>query len=105
MTTEERNAQSAVRLRQALKNAGLRQQELADNSGITKALISRYMHGTASPSPQNAEKIAEILKVEAWWLMGLDAPDKDPLAENYAKLSRQEKKSLWQILQKLMSTD
>ena len=109
VTNEQRNAATASRLSQALEKAGLTQQELVFNSGVSKASISQYMHGTASPSPENAQKLARILKVDTGWLMGFDTPTKagdvkkDVFAENYAELSDNEKTLFWEILQKLTS--
>lgn len=65
---------TAFRLREALSDAGLSQQELADKSHIGKSSISHYINGSNEPGNKSAYQIAEVLKVNPAWLMGLDAP-------------------------------
>lgn len=65
---------TAIRLREALSEANLTQQELADKSHIGKSSISHYINGTNEPGNKSAYQIAEVLKVNPAWLMGLDAP-------------------------------
>ena len=108
MTDEQRNTATANRLAQALQKSGLTQQELSDRSGVAKSSISQYIHGVASPSPGNSQKLAKVLNVDEGWLMGFDTPANagnvkkdDTLMANYANLSEKEKISLWEILQKL----
>ncbi len=65
-------AETARRLSEALNDAGMNQQQLADASGIKKASISQYINGTHAPSNLSAGKMADILKVDAAWLCGFN---------------------------------
>lgn len=69
---------TALRLREALEDANISQQELADKSHIGKSSISHYINGSNEPRNKTAYKLAEVLKVNPAWLMGLDAPKHDP---------------------------
>lgn len=76
-------AETARRLSEALNDAGMNQQQLADASGIKKASISQYVNGTHAPSNISAGKMANILKVNAAWLCGFNVQkfnDKKPEA-------------------------
>ncbi len=65
---------TAQRLKDALYNANLSQQELANLSGVAKASISHYTTGRFAPSNVSAEKMARVLDVSPLWLMGFDVP-------------------------------
>lgn len=69
---------TALRLREALRDANMTQQELADKSHIGKSSISHYINGTNEPGNKSAYQIAKVLKVNPAWLMGLDAPKYNP---------------------------
>lgn len=69
---------TALRLREALGDANMTQQELADKAHIGKSSISHYINGTNEPGNKSAYQIAKVLKVNPAWLMGLDAPKKNP---------------------------
>ena len=77
-----KNPETAKRLSDALSNAGLTQQELADLSGISKSSISHYCNGTYVPSNVSAGKMAKVLHVSPVWLMGFDVPEKLPNAKD-----------------------
>lgn len=62
---------SSRRLRQALDANEMKQQELADKSGVSKYSISQYLSQRSIPSNISAGKIGEVLKVNPMWLMGL----------------------------------
>ena len=63
---------TARRLREAMNDIGISQQELADKSGIGKSSISHYINGSNEPGNKSAYEIAKILNVNPAWLMGLD---------------------------------
>lgn len=117
MTVEARHKITAARLKQAISRAGIKQQELADLSGLDKSFISHYCSGKFSPSLEKAEKMGKILGVNAAWLMGVDLPDtpsffkdfeKDmrfrEFAQRYAMLSSTEQDSFWTIGEKLFKS-
>lgn len=66
---------TANRLKQAMNNININAQELADKSGVSKASISQYVNGSHKPSNISAPKLAQVLQVNAMWLMGFDMED------------------------------
>lgn len=48
-------------IRQKLKEKDMTQRELAEETGLTESIISRYCHGTRNPRLYNVLKIAEVL--------------------------------------------
>lgn len=67
----------------ALSDSNMTQQDLANISGIGKSSISHYCHGTHCPDNIRAIKLAEILKVNPLWLMGL-SEIKEPVTKDRA---------------------
>jgi transcriptional regulator with XRE-family HTH domain len=66
---------TAMRLRKALGDNGLRAQDLAELSGVSKASISQYVNGTNRPSNLSAGKMASVLCVNPLWLMGFEVSE------------------------------
>lgn len=62
-----------LKLKTLRKQAGLMQQQLATQLGITKSVVSFYELQTRSPSPEVLAKLARIFHVSADYLLGLDA--------------------------------
>lgn len=54
----------------------MKQQELADKSGVSKNSISQYLSQRSIPSNISAGKMATVLGVNPMWLMGYDVPMK-----------------------------
>lgn len=61
-----------LRLKTLRKQAGLTQQQLAAQLGITKSVVSFYELQARSPSPEVLAKLAQIFHVSADYLLGLD---------------------------------
>ena len=61
-----------TRLKNLRKQAGLTQQQLAIQLGITKSVVSFYELQERSPSPEVLIKLASIFHVSADYLLGLD---------------------------------
>lgn len=61
-----------TRLKHLRKQAGLTQQQLATQLGITKSVVSFYELQERSPSPEVLIKLAAIFHVSADYLLGLD---------------------------------
>lgn len=61
-----------TRLKNLRKQAGLTQQQLATQLGITKSVVSFYELQERSPSPEVLIKLAAIFHVSADYLLGLD---------------------------------
>lgn len=62
--------QTAFRLRKRLNELDMKQQQLADASGVSKNSISQYLSGRVIPSNISAGKMAKILGCSPVWLMG-----------------------------------
>lgn len=62
-----------MRLKTLRKQAGLTQQQLATQLGITKSVVSFYELQARSPSPEVLAKLAQIFHVSADYLLGLDS--------------------------------
>lgn len=52
----------------------MKQQELADKSGVSKNSISQYLSQRSIPSNISAGKMATVLGVNPVWIMGYDVP-------------------------------
>lgn len=104
---------SALRLREALNDAGLTQQELSDKSHIGKSSISQYVNGSHTPMNKSAYEIAEVLKVNPAWLMGLDAPKHLPrieemqieLTKKISELSEEQQRHLMSYVDFLLKAE
>ncbi len=62
-----------LKLKTLRKQAGLTQQQLATQLGITKSVVSFYELQARSPSPEVLAKLAQIFHVSTDYLLGLDA--------------------------------
>lgn len=76
---------TAKRIREALSDAKLKPQELAEKSKVSKSSISQYVNGSHQPSNISSGKMAKVLGVEPMWLMGFDVPKKKVLTPEVAK--------------------
>lgn len=70
-----KNKETARRLQEALDRKGITPSELAKKSGVSKASISQYLNGSHAPSNISSAKMANVLHVNALWLMGFDLPE------------------------------
>lgn len=70
-----KNAETARRLQNALDRKGITAAELAKRSGVSKASISQYLNGSHAPSNISSAKMADVLGVNALWLMGFELPE------------------------------
>lgn len=59
-------------LRSLRMQAGLTQQQLADNIGVTKSVISFYERQERTPSPDVLIKLSSIFHVSTDFLLGVD---------------------------------
>ena len=60
------------RLRNALELKNMKPIDLANKTGINKAIISQYLNGKYNAKQDNIFKIAKVLEVNPAWLMGYD---------------------------------
>lgn len=65
---------TAKRIQEAMDRKGLRPIELANASGVARASISHYTHGSHQPTNITATKLGAVLGVDPMWLMGFDVP-------------------------------
>ena len=72
INTEIRHTKTSRRLQSIIYSYGIRPCDLSRATGISRALISRYLSGEYTPSTANAAKLAEILHVSPAWLRGED---------------------------------
>jgi repressor LexA len=80
----------ARRLKQSMVLNEIKQVDLVERTGINKSKISSYCAGRYMPKSENLTKIADVLNVNAAWLMGIDIeeqtikPRKIPILGNIA---------------------
>ncbi|NHH86537.1 helix-turn-helix transcriptional regulator [Cobetia sp. MB87] len=71
-----------VRIKQKRKEAGLSQDALAKQVGVTKGAISQWEQGATNPSGQNLYSLAKALGVTAEWLLnGRDSQTSAPISD------------------------
>lgn len=74
MNRLERIAATPERLKEAMKDAGKKQIDLARETGISHSTISRYLSGAVEPRQDATHKLAAVLGVSEMWLWGYDVP-------------------------------
>ena len=74
------------RLREAMNNSGKSQADLARETGISKATLSRYLSGQFEPKQIAINKMAIALNVAEMWLWGCDVPMERPVPEETGEL-------------------
>lgn len=90
---KNKNTTTAKRLRQALDNAKMTQQELSNKSGVPKSSISQYVHGRFVPQNKYAGAMAKVLNVNPAWLIGFNVPMSEDLID-LTTLSEEHRKAL-----------
>lgn len=87
MIKYERVESVSNRLREAMYNADKTQADLARETGISKATLSRYLSGQFEPKQIAVNKIAVALNVSEMWLWGCDVPMERPAPEELGTLA------------------
>ena len=72
---DAKKEKAARRLIGAMAKKQMRQQDLADRSGVTKSSISHYVNGQTIPDKERAFKLARVLDVTPEYLMCEDDSD------------------------------
>ncbi len=92
------------RFQMAFRRSGLTQAQLAIDTGITKASISRYLQGEFKPKTEAVIKLASALNVSVEYLMGLDGAERleEPVLEDVVKQKSESRKVLSANLRGLM---
>ncbi|WP_421362548.1 helix-turn-helix domain-containing protein [Streptococcus suis] len=65
---------TAKRIKTLRKQAGLSQQELADNIGVLRETISNWERGASRTNVENIERIATFFQVPVSDLLGIQIP-------------------------------
>lgn len=86
MIKYERVENVAKRLREAMYKAEKTQADLARETGISKATLSRYLSGQFEPKQNAVNKMAVALNVAEMWLWGCDVPMERPAPEELGSL-------------------
>ena len=74
MNGYQRIALTKDRLREAMRDANKKQADLARETGLNRATISKYLSGAVEPRQDAAYKLALALNVSETWLWGYDVP-------------------------------
>lgn len=64
------------RVKELRKQAGLTQQELADQLGVIRKTISNWERGTNRISPEHTENLARFFQVSVGYLLGVSSDRK-----------------------------
>lgn len=70
----KRVATAPERLREAMRDAGKKQIDLARETGLSHSTVSRYLSGAVEPRQDATHKLAVVLGVSEMWLWGYDVP-------------------------------
>lgn len=74
MEEYEKIAETKDRLAEAMALVGKKQADLARETGLNRATISRYLSGEVVPRSDATHKLARCLNVSEFWLWGFDVP-------------------------------
>lgn len=65
---------TSERLREAMREAGMKQVDLIRETGLDRGAISSYLSGKYEPKQNAINKMAIALNVSEMWLWGYDVP-------------------------------
>lgn len=88
------------RIANVLQKRGMTQKELAENIGVTEAVISRYVSGDREPKPDTLANMATALHTTSDFLLGIECDEFDHprirrlIARNASSMTEQEKREL-----------
>lgn len=82
-----RVANTADRIREAMKAANKTQADLVRETGLSKSTLSRYLSGEFEPKQNAIGKLASALGVSEMWLWGYDVPMERPAPEELGELA------------------
>jgi repressor LexA len=74
-------ASFATRLNEALDRNRMTAAELSRKTGISRGSISQYLAGTVTPKADKIIAISQALNVSPAWLMAVNYPTQEELAE------------------------
>lgn len=59
-----------MKIKEARKNSGYTQQQVEDNTGISRNTISRIESGSREPNIETLGKLIDFYEVSADWILG-----------------------------------
>lgn len=59
-----------MKIKEARKNSGYTQQQVEDNTGISRNTISRIENGSREPNIETLGKLIDFYEVSADWILG-----------------------------------
>ena len=77
LSDDERRKRFGERVRWMRNGAKLKQSELAEKIGVTKAAIAAYEEGRSEPNLRNVIALARALGVRVGWLLGEETLSED----------------------------
>ena len=77
LSDTERRKRLGERIRLMRHTAQLKQSELAERVGVTKAAIAAYEEGRSEPNLRNAIALSRALGIRVGWLLGEETPSED----------------------------
>lgn len=73
METSDLNLQKIqIRLRQAIKESGIPQKEIAKEIGVSAQTVSKYMRADVFPALDTLAKLYRLLDVSADYILGIE---------------------------------
>ena len=73
METSDLNLQKIqIRLRQAIKESGIPQKEIAKEIGVSAQTVSKYMRADVFPALDTLAKLCRLLDVSADYILGIE---------------------------------
>ena len=77
----------ADRVNQIMAQRGLKASEIADATGITRPVMSRYLANRSGISAENLIKLSQHLNVSPDWLLnGSDAPESIKMSKSAVEI-------------------
>lgn len=74
MNKTKRVATTPERMREAMRDSGKKQIDLARETGLSHSTVSRYLSGQVEPRQDAMLKLSAALNVTEMWLWGYDVP-------------------------------
>ena len=73
METRDLNLEKIqIRLRQAIKESGIPQKEIAKEIGVSAQTVSKYMRADVFPALDTLAKLCRLLDVSADYILGIE---------------------------------
>lgn len=103
--------QFRTNLKNLIEQRGLLSKDIAEDLNVTRATMSRYLHGVRDPELPYVIKLANYFHVSVDWLLGLTDdnlitdPEIKDLTERYLLASQDDRKIIKMVLSKYKTAD